>query len=101
MRRFCCFWAINGILQGFGGPCCARILTAWFATGERGTYWGMWNIAHNLGGFMAPIVCGASLQNATNQCQTSGMLPTNASHSVFACYADLATPQSLMSAHLS
>ena len=41
--------------QGFGGPCCARILTAWFASKERGTYWGMWNIAHNLGGFSAPV----------------------------------------------
>ena len=51
MAWFCTFWALNGILQGFGGPCCARILTSWFATKERGTYWGMWNIAHNLGGF--------------------------------------------------
>lgn len=25
---------------------------------ERGTYWGMWNIAHNLGGFAAPLVAG-------------------------------------------
>lgn len=46
--------------QGFGGPCCARILTTWFATKERGTYWGMWNIAHNLGGFLAPIVAGTA-----------------------------------------
>ena len=44
--------------QGLGGPCCARILTSWFATKERGTYWGMWNIAHNLGGFAAPIFAG-------------------------------------------
>ena len=51
MAWFCTFWALNGVLQGFGGPCCARILTSWFATKERGTYWGMWNIAHNLGGF--------------------------------------------------
>eukprot|EP00873_Tetraselmis_striata_P014517 jgi/Tetstr1/434781/TSEL_023832.t1 len=29
---FCFFWAMNGVLQGLGGPCCARILTAWFAT---------------------------------------------------------------------
>ena len=46
--------------QGFGGPCCARILTSWFATKERGTYWGMWNIAHNLGGFGAPILAGTA-----------------------------------------
>lgn len=55
---FCVFWALNGTLQGVGGPCCARILTTWFASKERGTYWGMWNIAHNLGGFLAPIIVG-------------------------------------------
>ena len=60
MTWFCTFWALNGILQGFGGPCCARILTSWFATRERGTYWGMWNIAHNLGGFGAPVLAGTA-----------------------------------------
>ena len=49
-----------GCVQGFGGPCCARILTSWFATKERGTYWGMWNIAHNLGGFGAPLLAGTA-----------------------------------------
>ena len=28
---FCMLWAINGILQGFGAPSCAKILTSWFA----------------------------------------------------------------------
>ena len=55
---FCFFWAMNGLLQGLGGPCCARILTNWWASGERGTFWGMWNIAHNIGGFLAPIIVG-------------------------------------------
>eukprot|EP00195_Chlamydomonas_chlamydogama_P013869 CAMPEP_0202900640 /NCGR_PEP_ID=MMETSP1392-20130828/11956_1 /ASSEMBLY_ACC=CAM_ASM_000868 /TAXON_ID=225041 /ORGANISM="Chlamydomonas chlamydogama, Strain SAG 11-48b" /LENGTH=469 /DNA_ID=CAMNT_0049587075 /DNA_START=389 /DNA_END=1797 /DNA_ORIENTATION=- len=55
---FVFFWGLNGTLQGVGGPCCARILTTWFAGKERGTYWGMWNIAHNLGGFAAPLVAG-------------------------------------------
>lgn len=63
MVWFCSFWALNGILQGFGGPCCARILTSWFATKERGTYWGMWNIAHNLGGFGAPILAGSAARS--------------------------------------
>lgn len=63
MVWFSCFWALNGILQGFGGPCCARILTSWFATKERGTYWGMWNIAHNLGGFSAPLLAGTCARN--------------------------------------
>ena len=57
---FCALWALNGILQGWGAPACAKILTAWFATKERGTYWGMWNIAHNLGGFTAPILAGTA-----------------------------------------
>lgn len=57
---FCALWALNGILQGWGAPACAKILTAWFATKERGTYWGMWNIAHNLGGFTAPILAGSA-----------------------------------------
>jgi MFS transporter, OPA family, sugar phosphate sensor protein UhpC len=55
---FSVFWAINGTLQGVGAPGCARILTSWFAAKERGTYWGMWNIAHNMGGFAAPILAG-------------------------------------------
>ena len=57
---FCLLWAMNGILQGFGAPSCAKILTSWFAAKERGTYWGMWNIAHNLGGFAAPILAGTA-----------------------------------------
>ena len=57
---FCLLWAMNGILQGFGAPSCAKILTSWFASEERGTYWGMWNIAHNLGGFTAPILAGTA-----------------------------------------
>lgn len=57
---FCLLWACNGILQGFGAPSCAKILTSWFAAKERGTYWGMWNIAHNLGGFAAPILAGTA-----------------------------------------
>lgn len=58
MAWFVFFWGLNGTLQGVGGPCCARILTTWFAGPERGTYWGMWNIAHNLGGFAAPLIAG-------------------------------------------
>ncbi|XRB19043.1 MFS domain-containing protein [Pseudoscourfieldia marina] len=58
MAYYLIFWTANGVLQGFGGPACARVLTSWFATKERGTYWGMWNIAHNLGGFLAPLLAG-------------------------------------------
>ena len=57
---FCTFWALNGLFQGFGAPSCAKIISAWFATKERGTYWGLWNIAHNLGGALAPILAGTA-----------------------------------------
>lgn len=36
------------------------MLTNWFASKERGTYWGMWNISHNMGGFLAPIIAGTA-----------------------------------------
>lgn len=58
MMLFCTLWGLNGMLQGVGAPACATILTRWFAAKERGTYWGMWNIAHNLGGFLAPVIVG-------------------------------------------
>ena len=60
MIWFSVFWSINGMLQGLGAPGCARILTAWFSSKERGTYWGMWNVAHNMGGFLAPIIAGTA-----------------------------------------
>lgn len=35
----CHMQPLLGILQGFGAPSCAKILTSWFAAKERGTYW--------------------------------------------------------------
>jgi len=58
MVWFLGFWVANGLLQGVGAPSCARMLSSWFAPAERGTYWGMWNVAHNFGGFAAPLVAG-------------------------------------------
>lgn len=48
-RRYCSLWALNGAMQGVGGPACARILTSWFAPAERGSYWQAWNIAVSAG----------------------------------------------------
>ena len=28
-------WALNGVLQGWGGPACAKLIPAWFAVGRR------------------------------------------------------------------
>ncbi|KAG2501306.1 hypothetical protein HYH03_001104 [Edaphochlamys debaryana] len=54
------FWALNGLMQGVGAPSCARMLTSWFATAERGTYWGLWNVAHNTGGFLSPLIAASA-----------------------------------------
>lgn len=58
MPVFCGLWALNGVLQGVGGPSCASILTNWWAAKERGTWWGLWSTAHNVGGFSAPLIVG-------------------------------------------
>ncbi|KEI34661.1 glycerol-3-phosphate transporter [Francisella sp. W12-1067] len=48
---------VNGWAQGMGWPACARIMTHWFCTHERGTKMGIWNTAHNVGaGFLAIAV---------------------------------------------
>lgn len=57
---FLACWGANGLLQGMGAPACARILTAWFPTKERGTWWGFWTASNNIGGFCAPLVAGGA-----------------------------------------
>eukprot|EP00245_Coleochaete_scutata_P005699 TRINITY_DN19450_c0_g1_i1.p1 TRINITY_DN19450_c0_g1~~TRINITY_DN19450_c0_g1_i1.p1 ORF type:complete len:546 (-),score=94.08 TRINITY_DN19450_c0_g1_i1:402-2039(-) len=54
----CC--AANGLLQGLGAPACARVLTTWFTSKERGTYWGFWTASHNVGGLLSPILSGTA-----------------------------------------
>eukprot|EP00798_Chlamydomonas_sp_ICE-L_P032688 gene32688-17706_t len=51
-------WFINGGIQGVGAPASAILLTSWFATKERGTYWGLWNAGANMGGFFTPLLVG-------------------------------------------
>eukprot|EP01026_Neomeris_dumetosa_P058917 TRINITY_DN5499_c0_g1_i5.p1 TRINITY_DN5499_c0_g1~~TRINITY_DN5499_c0_g1_i5.p1 ORF type:complete len:538 (+),score=63.90 TRINITY_DN5499_c0_g1_i5:62-1675(+) len=60
---FCAFWAANGILQGIGSPACARLLTSWYNSKERGTFWSIWTASNNVGGFLAPIVAGTAAKN--------------------------------------
>ncbi|SCA63485.1 Probable hexose phosphate transport protein [Chlamydiales bacterium SCGC AG-110-M15] len=50
------FWGMNGWFQGTGWPPSARLLTHWYSQSERGTWWGVWNTAHNVGGFLIPFV---------------------------------------------
>lgn len=46
-------WTINGFVQGMGYGPCTRGLSHWFSARERGTIFGMWNVAHNVGGGIA------------------------------------------------
>lgn len=43
---------INGWVQGMGWPPCGRVVAHWYSVRERGTAMSVWNLAHNLGGFL-------------------------------------------------
>ncbi|MCB1174361.1 MAG: MFS transporter [Leptospiraceae bacterium] len=52
------FWMLNGLFQGSGVPPCSRMLTAWFSKKESGTYWGIWNASHQVGGAGISLLAG-------------------------------------------
>lgn len=43
------FWLLNGWFQGMGFPPCANAITNWFAPGERGFKFALWNSSHSIG----------------------------------------------------
>lgn len=53
---FILFWGLNGWFQGFGWPPCARLLSYWYSTKSRGTWWSIWSTSHNIGGGLIPII---------------------------------------------
>lgn len=59
---FALFWGLNGWFQGWGWPPSAKLLTHWYSKSERGSWWSMWNTAHNLGGAMIPILASGLAQ---------------------------------------
>ncbi|OSX74499.1 hypothetical protein BU14_0286s0012 [Porphyra umbilicalis] len=54
----CIMYAINGLVQGAGSGACARLLTSWYPTEERGVWWALWSTSANFGAFVAPLLCG-------------------------------------------
>ncbi len=58
---FAVFWGINGWFQGWGWPPCARLLTHWYSHKERGSWWACWNVSHNIGGALIPLVVAVCL----------------------------------------
>lgn len=55
------FWFLNGWFQGMGWPPCGRTMVHWFSDAERGTKMAIWNLAHNVGGMLAPLIASYSL----------------------------------------
>lgn len=55
------FWSFNGWFQGMGWPPCGRTMVHWFSDRERGTKMAIWNLAHNVGGMLAPLIASYSL----------------------------------------
>ncbi|GAB4186107.1 MAG: MFS transporter [Simkaniaceae bacterium] len=60
---FALFWGMNGWFQGFGWPPSARLLTHWYSQSERGTWWGIWNTSHNVGGALIPLIVAFCCQH--------------------------------------
>jgi OPA family glycerol-3-phosphate transporter-like MFS transporter len=56
-------WALNGLIQGMGWPPCGRSIGHWFSLRERGSYFAIWNVAHNIGGGLAGILAAFAASN--------------------------------------
>jgi OPA family glycerol-3-phosphate transporter-like MFS transporter len=54
---------VNGWFQGMGWPPSGRTMVHWFSITERGTKMSIWNVAHNVGGAIMPLlaILGAEL----------------------------------------
>jgi phosphoglycerate transporter family protein len=55
---FIVFWALNGWFQGFGWPPITKQLTHWYSKKERGRWWSICAISHNVGGAAIAILAG-------------------------------------------
>jgi len=47
---------LNGWFQGMGWPPSGRTMVYWFSLEERGTKMSIWNVAHNIGGAVMPLL---------------------------------------------
>ncbi|MBY0314856.1 MAG: hexose-6-phosphate:phosphate antiporter [Bdellovibrionales bacterium] len=50
------FFALNGFFQSAGGPLSYSTITKWTPGKWRGTFLGLWNMSHNVGGALAAVV---------------------------------------------
>ncbi len=54
-------WTLNGFVQGMGWPPCGRSLGHWYSVRERGAVFGVWNVAHNIGGGLIGLIAAYSI----------------------------------------
>lgn len=52
------FWTFNAFFQGWGWPPITKHLTYFYKKSERGLWWGILSISHNVGGAIIPVVIG-------------------------------------------
>lgn len=50
-----------GWFGGCGWPPCGRVMTHWFSMRERGRTIAVWNVAHNVGGSLLPLIAAAGI----------------------------------------
>lgn len=50
------FYGLNGFFQSAGGPLSYSTITKWTPKKMRGTFLGLWNMSHNVGGALAAVV---------------------------------------------
>ncbi len=51
-------WFLNAFFQGMGWPFITKQLTYWYNSRERGFWWGLLSISHNIGGAIIPVIIG-------------------------------------------
>ena len=56
---FMILWAVNGWAQSMGAAPCVVGLSRWFGNKERGTFYGIWSLSHNIGEALTFIVTAA------------------------------------------
>lgn len=57
---FTVMYLLNGWIQGMGYPPGAKTLVYWYDRKERITWATIWNLSHNVGGALAPVIIGFS-----------------------------------------
>jgi OPA family glycerol-3-phosphate transporter-like MFS transporter len=55
-------WAMNGLAQSMGWAPCGRSLSHWYSVRERGTIFGVWNLAQNVGGGLIGVIAAYSAE---------------------------------------